>query len=95
MQGWEAGVGPAAFELHKESFFGWAGEVPRTFEGAVSATRALFLLEDKVKITPSNYCQVLHELSCILPFPNALGSTLQLLYRIFYNCNYFFLPILH
>lgn len=55
MQGREAGVGPAALELHKQGFFGWAGEVPHTFEGAVSATRALFLLEDKVKITSSNY----------------------------------------
>lgn len=72
MQGREAGVRPAALELHKQGFFGWAGEVPRTFEGAVSATRALLLLEE-VKMPSSNYCQVLHvctvkKLSFILPF---------------------------
>lgn len=48
MQGRETGVGPAALELHKQGFFGRAGEVPRTFEGAVSAARTLFLLEEKV-----------------------------------------------
>ncbi len=73
MQGWEAGVGPAALELHKQGFFGRAGEVPRAFEGAVSATRTLFLLEEKVKITLSNYCQELRVckikmLPFILPF---------------------------
>lgn len=47
MQRREAGVGPAALELHEQGFFGWAGEVTRTLEGAVSATRALFLLEEK------------------------------------------------
>lgn len=47
MQRREAGVGPAALELHEQGFFGRAGEVPRTFEGAVSATRTLFLLEEK------------------------------------------------
>lgn len=45
MQRWEAGVGPAALELHKQGFLGRAGEVARPFEGAVGATGALFLLK--------------------------------------------------
>lgn len=52
MQGREAGVGPAALELHKQSFLGGAGEVARAFEGAVGAAGTLFLLKD-VK-TPSH-----------------------------------------
>ena len=72
MQGRESGVGPAALELDKQSFFGWAGEVPRTFEGTISATSALILLEE-VEMTSSNYCQVpyvcnVKKLSYILPF---------------------------
>lgn len=84
MQGWEAGVGPAALELHKQGFFGWAGEVPRTFEGAVSATRTLFLLEEKVKITSSNYCQELHVCTIKkhgLPFILSLSKRLRLYFR--------------
>lgn len=46
MLGWEAGVGSAALELYKQGFLGWAGEVPCPFEGAVSASRALILLEE-------------------------------------------------
>lgn len=60
MQGWEAGVGPAALELHKQGFFRWAGEIPCAFEGTISATRTLFFLEKKVKFRSSNYCQVLY-----------------------------------
>lgn len=48
MQGREAGVRPAALKLYKQGFFGGAGEVSRTFEGAVSATRALLLLKEKI-----------------------------------------------
>lgn len=46
MQGREAGVRTAALELHKQSFFGWAGEVASPFEGPVGAPGALILLED-------------------------------------------------
>lgn len=49
MQRREAGVGPAALELHEQGFFGRAGEVARTFEGAVGAARTLFLLEEKIR----------------------------------------------
>lgn len=49
MQGWETGVGTAALELHKKGFFGWAGEIPSTFEGAISTTWALFFLEERVR----------------------------------------------
>lgn len=45
MQGREAGVGPAALELHEQSFLGGAGEVARAFERAVGATGTLFLLK--------------------------------------------------
>lgn len=50
MQGREAGVGPAALELNKQSFLGGAGEVARAFEGAVGATGTLFLLKE-VKVS--------------------------------------------
>lgn len=50
VQGRKAGVRPAALELHKQGFFGWAGEVTGSFEGAVGATRTLFFLEEKVNI---------------------------------------------
>lgn len=46
MQRREAGVGPAALELDKQSFLGRAGEVARAFERAVGATGTLFLLKD-------------------------------------------------
>lgn len=49
MQRREAGVRPAALELHEQGFFGRAGEVARTFEGAIGATRTLFLLEEKIR----------------------------------------------
>lgn len=77
MQGWEAGIRTATLKLHKQGFLWWTGEVSSTFEGAVSATRALFLLEEKVKFTSSTYSQVLYmytvkELSFILPFSKCL-----------------------
>lgn len=50
MQGREAGVGPAALELNKQSFLGGTGEVARAFEGAVGATGTLFLLKE-VKVS--------------------------------------------
>lgn len=67
MQGREAGVRPAALELHKQGFLRWAGEVPCAFEGAISATRTLFFLEERVK---SDAGQVLHvkTLSFIQPY---------------------------
>lgn len=46
MQRREAGVGPAALELYKQSFLGRAGEVARALEGAVGAAGTLFLLKD-------------------------------------------------
>lgn len=46
MQGWETGVRAAALQLHKQSFFGWTGEVPSPLEGPIGAPRALILLED-------------------------------------------------
>lgn len=46
MQRREAGVGPAALELHKQCFLGRAGEVARAFERAVGATGTLFLLKE-------------------------------------------------
>lgn len=54
MQGREAGVGPAALELNEQCLFGGAGEVARTFEGAVSAAGALFFLEERIDTTESN-----------------------------------------
>lgn len=48
VQGREAGVWPAALELHKQGFLGGAGEVARSFEGAVCAAGTLFFLEQKV-----------------------------------------------
>lgn len=49
MQGWETGVRAAALQLHKQSFFGWTGEVPSPFEGPISAPRAFILLKDIFK----------------------------------------------
>lgn len=46
MQRRETGVRTAALELHKQSFFGWTGEVPSSFECPVGAPRALILLQD-------------------------------------------------
>lgn len=71
MQGGEAGVGPAALELHEQGFFGWTGEVPRTFEGAISATRALLFLEEKVRYTVLK--STFHSLSHLKCFTNAWG----------------------
>lgn len=50
VQGWEAGVRPATFQFHKQSFFGWAGEVASPLEGAIGATRTLFFLREEIQI---------------------------------------------
>lgn len=49
----EAGVRPAALELHKQGLFGWAGEVASAFECAVSATGTLLFLKEGVNMTSS------------------------------------------
>ena len=73
VQGREAGVGPAALELHKQGFFGWAGEVPRAFEGAVSATRTLFFLKVKVEFRSAAAC--VHNITAYAYIYSAWGCT--------------------